>query len=413
MEVESKRWESMKQKIIKSLLAIACLLGSTSVSAYDFEVDGIYYNVVSLSGLTCKVTSGNSKYTGDVVIPATVNYSNRTLTVVGIADEVFRNCSNLTGITIPNTISSIGNYMFNGCTKLATVTIEDGKTTLSLGYNSYTSPGNGKGLFYDCPITTLYFGRNLSYDTAYYYGYSPFYSVKTLQEVTISNSVTEIGYNAFYGCSGLMSVHISDLAVWCRIKFNTDYTNPLRYAHHLYLNNEEITDLLIPNSVTSIGSYAFIGCSGLESVAIGNSVTSIGTCAFEDCRSLTNITLGNSVTEIGNWAFAGCSGLTSLYSLNTTPPSIGSDNFTNNQYMTLNVYVPQEALTAYQSANRWKDFWNLQGFDPTGIDVTLMNSGEKTIKAAYDLGGKQLSQPQQGLNIVKMSDGTTKKIAVK
>ena len=80
--------------------------------------------------------------------------------------------------------------------------------------------------------------------------------------------------------------------------------------------------------------------------------------------------------------------------------------------MTLNVYVPQEALTAYQSAEVWKDFLNLQGSALTGIDATLMNNGEKTIKAAYDLGGKQLSQPQRGLNIVKMSDGTTKKMVV-
>ena len=81
--------------------------------------------------------------------------------------------------------------------------------------------------------------------------------------------------------------------------------------------------------------------------------------------------------------------------------------------MTLNVYVPNEALTAYQSDNLWNNFWNLQGFDPTGIETPLMNNGERTIKEAYDLGGKQLSQPQRGLNIVKMSDGNTKKVVIK
>lgn len=301
----------MKKKIFKSLLAIACLLCSTNASAYDFEVDGIYYDVVSLGELTCKVTKSNSKYSGDIVIPATVNYANRTLTVVEIESEVFRSCENLTGITIPNTISSIGNYMFRGCSKLGHVTIEDGNTILELGYNY-----NGYdycGLFYDCPIESLYLGRNLSYISDSSHGHAPF-AKKGIKEVTIGNSVTSIGENAFYNCS-------------------------------------KLTSLTIPNSVTSIGSSAFSGCSGL----------------------------------------------TSLYSLNTTPPKIISNNFTTNQYMTLNVFVPQEALEAYQSADSWKDFWNLQGFDATGLENVKAESGNAVY---YDLRGNRHNAPKRGLNVI-------------
>ena len=139
-----------------------------------------------------------------------------------------------------------------------------------------------------------------------------------LTSVTIPNSVTSIGSSAFGRCSGLRSVHISDIAAWCNINFAGFYDNPLSYAHHLYLNGEEVKDLVIPNSVTSIGDRAFYGCSGLTSVTIPNSVTSIGIGAFFGCSGLTSVTIPNSVTSIGGSAFSGCSDLTSV----TIPNSV-------------------------------------------------------------------------------------------
>lgn len=527
----------MKKKIFKSLLAIACLLCSISASAYDFEVDGIYYDVVSLSDFTCKVVSGGKKYEGDVVIPATVNYANRTLTVVEIASGAFS--SGLTAITIPNTISSISDKTFNGCSKLESVVIEDGKTYLSLGCNYYNN-GSGKGLFYDCPITTLYIGRNLSYGTTNAYGRSPFYGIKTIKElkignsvsiigenafsgcssltnltmgdsiseikeyafsgcsnltnliindavseigeyafngcsgltnitignsatsignyafyncqnltsiiipnsittigkyafgycngltsVTIGNSISKIGENAFHNCSNLIEVHILDLNAWCKIEFSDVYSNPLYYAKHLYMNGEETKDLVIPDPVTSIGFATFYNCIGLTSVAISNSVAEIGISAFANCSELTSATIGNSVAEIGASAFSNCSGLTNvilgnsiskigwnafkgcknlikLRFFNTTPPKIVTtfyvdESFTNNQYMTLNVFVPQEALEAYQSADPWKNFWNLQGFDASGIENVKAEGGNAVY---YDLRGNRLDAPKNGLNII-------------
>ena len=128
----------------------------------------------------------------------------------------------------------------------------------------------------------------------------------SLTSVTIPNSVTSIGEVAFYYCSGLTSVNISDVAAWCGISFSGSSSNPLYYAHHLFLNGEEVKDLVIPNSVTSIGNYAFHGCYSLTSVTIPNSVTSIGGSAFQRCSSLTSVTIPNSVTSIGGGAFLGC-----------------------------------------------------------------------------------------------------------
>ena len=146
-----------------------------------------------------------------------------------------------------------------------------------------------------------------------------------LTSVTIPNSVTTIGSWAFLYCSGLNRVDITDIVAWCNISFADDYSNPLYYANHLYLNGVEVTNLTIPNSVTSIGSYAFYGCSGLTSVTIPNSVTSIGSNAFA-YSGLTSITIPNSVTTIGYGVFYGCSGLTSVTIPNSVT-TIGSNAF--------------------------------------------------------------------------------------
>ena len=173
-------------KTIKQILLL-CLLWTVgiSASAYDFYVDGIYYNITSsTSPYTVAVTyktNGYKSYSGDVIIPSSVTYNSITYSVTSIGYKAFSSCSGLTSITIPN-------------------------------------------------------------------------------------SVTSIGYEAFSYCKGLTRVNITDLEAWCNISFNDYNGNPCYYAHHLYLNDEEITDLVIPNSVTSIGNNAFRGCSGLTSV---------------------------------------------------------------------------------------------------------------------------------------------------
>lgn len=399
---------------------MACLLSSINAFAYDFEVDGFYYDVVSLSDLTCKVTSGDNKYAGDIVIPNKVNYSNKTLTVVEIGEYAFSQCEEMTGITIPNTIISIGNDAFNRCSKLKHVKIEDGETRLKLGENKYYY----KGLFLFSPLTSVYLGRNLLYKYSPFeekegikdltignsvteIGSSEFFGCSGLTNVTIPNSVTEIGSSAFYGCSGLTNVTIPNSVTYigefafsdCSGLTNVTIPNSVtEIGKCVFSGCSGLTNVTIPNSVTYIGESAFSGCSGLTSVTIPNSVTNIGYGAFRGCSGLTNVIIGNSVTEIGRWAFDDCS-LTELYLCGTTPPETYNDNFTNNQYMTINVYVPQEALEAYQNAAPWKNFWNLQGFDPTGIKGIEID-GKDANGRWYDLRGNRLDAPKSGINII-------------
>ena len=262
----------MKQTILRKLMLIAVLLTSSHAFAYDFEVDGIYYNIISAIDLTVEVTSGDNQYKGKVIIPETVTYKSKDLKVIGIANLAFKRCLSLTSIEIPNSVTSIGN--------------------------------------------------------------SAFYSCSGLKSVTIGNSVTSIGNHAFYDCSGLNSVHIPNLESWCKITFEDYGSNPCCNTYignnppntDLYLNNKKITNLEIPNIITTINDYTFYGCSSLTSVTIPNSVTRIGVDAFYGCKGLTSVTIPNSVTIISQRAFFGCSGLTSV----TIPNSvtiIGEDAF--------------------------------------------------------------------------------------
>ncbi|MDY4512847.1 MAG: leucine-rich repeat protein [Paludibacteraceae bacterium] len=235
----------------------ALTLSAGALFASDTAVGGIYYDFDD-ANLTATVTYRGSscyeyadRYTGDVVIPATVTYGDNTYSVTSIGESAFDDCSGLISITIPNSVTSIGSFAFLDCSGLTSV--------------------------------------------------------------TIPNSVTSIGWRAFDGCSGLTKTNYTgDIAGWCGINFGGWGSNPTAYSHHLYINDVEVKDLVIPNSVTSIGVSAFYGCSGLTSVIIPNSVTSIGEDAFAGCSGLTSVTIPNSVTSIGGWTFSNCSDLTSI-----------------------------------------------------------------------------------------------------
>ena len=155
---------------------------------------------------------------------------------------------------------------------------------------------------------------------------SAFQGFPNLISITIPDSVTSIGSSAFSGCSSLTGVYITDLAKWCGISFGDFYANPLYYAHQLYLNGTLITDLVIPDSVTSLGDRAFCNCSSMTSITIGNGVTSIGSGAFSSCSGVMSITIPDSVTSIGSSAFSHCNSLTSI-TIGNGVTSIGVDAF--------------------------------------------------------------------------------------
>jgi len=258
----------MKKKL--SLLFLICILSALNINATVFSGScgtNVRYSLDTSTGLLSITGTGAMKdYSSYSSVPW---YSYR---------------SYIKSVEISNSVTSIGNNAFIYCYGLTSIEIPNSVTSI------------GECAFCDC---------------------------SGLTSITIPNSVTSIGEQAFNGCYGLTSVHITDIAAWCKIKFSY---NPLYYAHHLFMDGKEITDLVIPNSVTSIGNYAFDGCSSLTSITIPNSVTYIGEGAFSGCSGLTSVTIPNSVTSIGGYAFQSCSGLTSIEIPNSVT-SIGSYAF--------------------------------------------------------------------------------------
>ena len=178
-----------------------------------------------------------------------------------------------------------------------------------------------------------------------------------------------------------------------------------------------MTSITIPNSVTSIGEVAFGYCTGLTSVTIGNSVTNIGDYAFFGCTGLTSVTIPNSVTSIGEAAFAYCPGLTSVISLIEEPFEINENTFYNwvkdhEEFTTATLYVPAGTKEKYEGMPAWNKFENIvEGIENAVKSVETDAKAEETER--YNVGGQRISSPQKGLNIVKMSDGTTRKVMCK
>ena len=468
----------MKQKVLPFLITVLMSMVGTKSFAHDIEVANsegvmIYYAwinggtelAVSYRGDNCDAYK--NEYTGDVVIPKSVDYGEKTYNVTSIREDAFDSCKGLTSITLPSTLTSIGSSAFADCTGLNAVHISDlvawckvenrglplhhlflngteikdliipdGVTSLGYGAfrgsavtsvtipNSVTSIGNSAFMscsslatiiseietpfaiedytFYDIYATAKLVvpaGKKSAYQATA--GWKKFQNIienvkvgsvfnynginykvgenntvavtrteditgvilipsqvvyneviytvtsiemsafdknhldNTITKVVIPSTIKSIGIEAFVDLKGLTGVYISDLAAWCNISFVGTASNPLEYAHHLFLNDTEITDLIIPDDVKSISTRAFYGCSGLTSVTIPNGVTSIGGSAFKNCT-----------------------GIKKVYSEIQKPFAISDDVF-EGIYAEATLLVPIGTKSAYQSAEGWKNFKNI------------------------------------------------------
>ena len=244
--------------------------------AHDIAVmnaDGvtIYYNYINNKSELAVGIPESGWYTGNVTIPESVIYNGETYKVTSIGDYAFDSCTGLTSITIPSSVTSIDYKAFSNCTGLTSITIPSSVTTI--GYDAFT----------DCTGLT---------------------------SITIPSSVTTIGKGVLIGCSGLASIKVD---AGNTVYDSRDNCNAIieTATNTLVAGCKNTT---IPSSVTSIDHSAFFGCTGLTSITIPEGVTSIGSQAFEACSGLTSVTIPSSVTSIGDWAFDGCTGTVKINS---------------------------------------------------------------------------------------------------
>lgn len=504
----------MKNKTIKLWISLTALFSCISVNAYDFESDGLCYNILSETDRTVETTyySNNSSLqgnyvSGEITIPEKLIYNDKTYTVIAIGDNTFHDCSNLTSISIPNSVTSIGvkafiycsgmtsvfiptpvnsigDLAFHGCNKLTEITVdinnpeycsingilytkdrtilikfpagyntsffEIPNSVTAIGYcafsgcrgltsisipNSVNSIGD-QAFSYCSSLTSVSIPNSVNSISVYAFygcisltsvsipnsvtsiGDQAFCNCSSLTSVSIPNSVTSIGYCAFYNCEKLGEITVDDNNLkYCSINgvlYSKDKSILIRFPQ-----GSKTSFFEIPNSVTATYWYAFEGCSNLTSVSIPNSVTDIGPYTFQRCSSLISMTIPDSVTYISPYVFNNCSGLTSvtignsvnsidasfigcenllyIYCKQTSPPDY-ADGFSDEIYKNATLYVPVGTKIKYKNFHPWFNFWNIEEYDFSGVDVVTIEDYSDCPVEIYNLSGLKVGDSKENLS---------------
>ena len=402
---------------MKHLLLFLALLLPAVAAAYDFEADGIYYMIDGDEVAVTSRTSLGGSYSGDVVIPATVTHAGTTYPVTSINGDAFYKCTGMTSITIPNSVTTIGYAAFNRCDGLTSVHITDLEAWFSITFSNFDAnplsyaghlvlngevvtdlvvPGSvtaihdwvfegctdlasvsihdgvtviGNNAFVNCTgLTRVDMGNAITW-----IGDGAFSGCMALTGIDIPNSVTYVGYEAFCDCFGLVSVTMGDHLVEigdfafanCVSLTGINIPNSVATISHGAFNGcSALTQLILPNSVTFIGPSAFCACSSLTSVTIPSSLTSLSDGIFSGCSALANVTIPSTITTIGEWAFDGCSAMTAIHCWAMEPPTAFSTTFVDCYGAVL--FVHADAVEAYRQADCWKDFAMIQAMPPAG-----------------------------------------------
>jgi len=367
------------------------------ISTYGDEVPGGFYNYAETFSTLLKNAGGSGSETLQLRLSdyPDLRFGYSTFTSVPnyiiidtLPDQIFTNCVNLTSVTIPNSVTSIGNYAFYNCSGLPSVTIPSSVTTIGAsafygcsGLTSVTIPSSvtsiGNTAFAGCSgLTSVTIPSSVTS-----IGYSAFAGCSGLTSVTIPSSVTSIGNNAFAGCSGLTSVTIPSSVTtigYSAFSYCSELTS-VSIPGNMYLfgriddpNNGStlqssvfsgtgITSLTIPGQIKQIPDSISSGCQSLASLTIEEGIELIGSYAFGECSSLTSATIPSTVQYLQDSAFSYCSNLTWIKCLPLTPPETWENGSSISAFEETNncpIYVPDAAVSAYKSSTSWQTYWD-------------------------------------------------------
>ena len=264
-------------------------------------------------------------------------------------------------MTLPTSLTSVGRSAFAGCNSLGGVYITDLAKWCGIEFaNTQANPLSANG--------NLYLNNAL------------------VTKLSVPESVTKIGANAFYGLKNLTGVYITDLAKWCAIDFGNAYSNPLTANGKLYLNNALVTELTVPASVTAIGDYAFYHCTSLTKVSISSATVDIGANAFAGCSGIQTLTVSENtaISRIGSFAFGDCGGLKTV----TLPAKVAA--------------VSHTAFTACNAISTLTAPASVLGYLPKDSLATLVINGGDTVAESALTGAKKLTAVTVGQSITRI-----------
>ena len=320
----------------KFLFALIMIAFPIFVNAYDVKIDGICYNLhpsTLEADVTYNIVSDDgawySDYSGDVVIPSTVNSDGNTYTVSYVTDNAFARCSDLKSVVLPNTIKKMGLYVFEDCTNLTSVTLPNDIEEL------------GNLLFAGCI---------------------------SLPSVTIPGSVKKIGPSAFSECNSMKTITIPPSVIeiddwaFCYGEGLTEITIPStvkRLGKGVFLDCRNLKKVELPTSIDELESEMFEGCTSMETLVIPDNYEIIGKYAFSGCYKMTSITIGSKITSIGDKSFTMCKRLKEIVSRIEDPFDVSNVDFPEEIYDQAVLYVPVGTVDKYKATEGWKRFFKI------------------------------------------------------
>lgn len=434
----------MKKRLFISLI---CIFSTILCFADRITVGNFCYDITLGSSEASLVENNSNEYSGDVVIPSSFTYQGKEYQVTKIGANAFYCCLNLTSvkipdgvneigdgaftydvkiksIAIPNSVEKMGNGVFCGCSILERIVLEKGNKHFVFKDNMLFS-ADGKILYQVLQITenlVVPEGVTEIKDEAVsmcseltsvslpssltYIGKKAFFNVFKMRSISIPQNVSYIGEAAFGSCNSYLEISLEGNNSFYKMENGILLSKDGSLLLHTSRNIDDVVS--IPNTVVRIGAWALSEHAN-EKLVVPDNVQTIGEYAFLNLIHLSSITLGSSIKEIEQCAFWGCYNITSFVLRATTPPATSNVKFSTEQ-LEATLVVPKGCLNVYKNSTYdWSKFANIVEGDVTGVD-SVINSSDNTPTTIYDANGMKRQSLAKGLNIIRMANGSIRKV---